>query len=357
MRKVGRYIIGASLFAVSAMSGCSGKEPAGGDDMIGTATFELAAAPSDARCLSIVVAGSRTVTRQIGLMPGEPTTFTLNGLPLGSVTFTESAFAVDCGTVTAATIATWQSDPTPATLQAGVAASVTVVLRRNGTANVTSDFQDDTPACMPPLQACPVGGMSQCVDVTSDASNCGACGTVCQPVANAASICSARMCTFICNVAFRDCNNTPVDGCETNINVDPNNCGACGTICLPGVPCQNGACAAPPRIQVSSPMLQFPATPVGDGSAPLPLQITNTGGTPLQLLSEMIAGPAANDFAFFPTPPPTLAPGQTFVLQVEFDPILTGTRQATLIIQSNDPMLPRANVQLVGVGAPMGPPL
>src|SRR5262249_31934564 len=151
-------------------------------------------------------AGSRTITRLIDLMPGQATTFTLNGLPLGTVTFTESAFGLSCGAVTDSSIATWQSDPTPATLQAGVVGHVDVVLRRNGTANVTSDFQDDTPACMPPQQICTSGGMPQCVDLASNVSNCGACGKVCQPFPNASPVCISGVCNFACNPSFFDCN-------------------------------------------------------------------------------------------------------------------------------------------------------
>jgi len=229
MRRVSGHIIGAALFAVA---GCAGNETDTAADMVGTATFELTNAPPDASCLSITAAGSRTVTRQIDLMSGQVTTFTLNGLPLGNVTFTESAFSVACASVTSASVATWQSAPTPATLQAGVAANVTVVLRRNGTANVSSDFQDDTTGtCMPGQQSCTVSGMTQCIDVTSDKLNCGACGNVCAPVANAASICTSSTCTFICNVSFRDCNLNQLDGCETNIFTDANNCGGCGLVC------------------------------------------------------------------------------------------------------------------------------
>src|SRR5262249_14935837 len=143
--------IGIGLLAVI---GCSSGDAGNSADMIGEATFALASAPADASCLQIVITGSRTVTRLIDLNPGQSTVFTLNGLPLGNDTFPGAAFGQSCNQVSAASISTWASDPTAATLQAGVAASVTVVLRRNGTANVTSDFQDDAPTCMPPQTLC-----------------------------------------------------------------------------------------------------------------------------------------------------------------------------------------------------------
>src|SRR5580765_3736531 len=93
--------IGIGLLAVI---GCSGADAGDSADMIGEATFALAAAPTDASCLQVVVAGSRTVTRLIGLMPGQSTVFSLNGLPLGNDTFTESAFAQPCGMLPASAV-------------------------------------------------------------------------------------------------------------------------------------------------------------------------------------------------------------------------------------------------------------
>jgi hypothetical protein len=282
-------------------------------------------------------------------MSGQVTTFTLNGLPLGNVTFTESAFSVACASVTSASVATWQSAPTPATLQAGVAANVTVVLRRNGTANVSSDFQDDTTGtCMPGQQSCTVSGMTQCIDVTSDKLNCGACGNVCAPVANAASICTSSTCTFICNVSFRDCNLNQLDGCETNIFTDANNCGGCGLVCSPGTSCQMGSCTAPARIVVSPTSVVFSGIPIGGMSAPFTLQISNTGGAPLQLLSEMTIGPNPSDFLILSAPPPSLAPGATGSMTIAFQPAALGMRSATLQIRSSDPAQPVASVSLSG---------
>jgi len=340
------HIIGAALLAIS---GCSAGGTDNAEDMVGTATFQLAAAPADASCLQIAIAGSRSSTRLIDLTPGQATTFTLNGLPLGNVTFTESAFSQACAAVSGASIATWQSDPTPATLQAGVAANVTVVLRRNGTAHVTSDFQDDTTACMPPLQSCMTGGMSQCVNTATDVNNCGACGTACTLVPNALTTCVASTCSFTCNVQFRDCNGAAFDGCETNINVDPNNCGACGNFC-PGTPCQNGACATPPRINLQPTQVVFPGQPTGTTSPPFSVQITNTGGSTLQLQAAIIAGMNFTDFALAGSLPGVVMPSQTVSVFVVFQPHELGTLFAQLVIQSNDVTNPNASVSLQGTG-------
>jgi hypothetical protein len=106
----------------------------------------VSSAPPDASCLEIQVsgpAGSATptlVTQLEPLSPGQSASFTLHGLPLGTDTFSEEAFGVPCSAVTASTPPTWVSDPTTATLQAGVVAQVIVVLHPNGQASITSEF-------------------------------------------------------------------------------------------------------------------------------------------------------------------------------------------------------------------------
>ncbi len=69
-------------------------------------------------------------------------------------------------------------------------------------------------------------------DTNTSAANCGVCGNGCQ-FANATASCAMGRCVMgTCNTGFRDCNNNPIDGCETNIaSGDVNNCGGCGTAC------------------------------------------------------------------------------------------------------------------------------
>src|SRR5262249_10862312 len=113
-------------------------------------------APADVACLRVDVAGSRNVTRQFDIAPGQSTVFTLTGLPLGNDTFTEQALAVACSQMADAGAANWASDPTTALVRSGVVTDLTIVLRRNGMVKVTSDFQDDPDAggCAPAEGAC-----------------------------------------------------------------------------------------------------------------------------------------------------------------------------------------------------------
>ncbi len=71
----------------------------------------------------------------------------------------------------------------------------------------------------------------QCIDSSSDTSNCGACNKTCT-APNAVATCKAGSCApGACNAGWADCNMDPKDGCETNLHVDPANCGKCGGAC------------------------------------------------------------------------------------------------------------------------------
>ena len=81
--------------------------------------------------------------------------------------------------------------------------------------------------------------------LATDLSNCGACGTVCPAVTNAARTCSMGSCGFTCTAPFGDCNGSNTDGCETNTSSTVLHCGGCNTVCptTDGVAvCASGAC-------------------------------------------------------------------------------------------------------------------
>lgn len=75
---------------------------------------------------------------------------------------------------------------------------------------------------------------------------CGGCCTTCS-FPNATATCVNGVCTIgACNAGFANCNGNPADGCETNIQTNTQNCGACNAVCptLPNatVVCVNGTC-------------------------------------------------------------------------------------------------------------------
>jgi hypothetical protein len=81
-----------------------------------------------------------------------------------------------------------------------------------------------------------------CADLQTDADHCGACDTECSQTANSLPVCAAGKCTLACTGSFLNCNGQVPDGCEVNPDVDPANCGACGTECPPGNICKGGEC-------------------------------------------------------------------------------------------------------------------
>ena len=81
---------------------------------------------------------------------------------------------------------------------------------------------------MPQTMAC-CGG--QCTDTATDGANCGKCATACNG-GHASGMCAGGVCAFgTCSSGYGDCNMDPKDGCESNLHVDRNNCGKCGTMC------------------------------------------------------------------------------------------------------------------------------
>lgn len=103
-------------------------------------------------------------------------------------------------------------------------------------------FVDPNVSCAGDECVC-VGGFGDCdydVDtgcetaLDADPINCGACGNIC---ANGA--CLAGSCA--CDPGFVDCDGDPANGCEAFPEQDLNNCGACGHDCAGGL-CQAGVC-------------------------------------------------------------------------------------------------------------------
>ena len=115
--------------------------------------------------------------------------------------------------------------------------------------------QSEQPTCMCPegLTYCEYGCFDgicagECVDVTGDPENCGACGARCVELGGSRSACNYGTCTMVCRQGRADCNNSQSDGCEVNTNSDPRNCGECGHVCdaVAGQACVGGRCVVEP---------------------------------------------------------------------------------------------------------------
>ncbi len=101
-------------------------------------------------------------------------------------------------------------------------------------------------SCVPPYDDCNVLASDGCeANLNIDTQNCGTCGTTCS-VTDGIADCVGGQCTVdSCNSPYDDCDGSYENGCETNTNSDPSNCGGCGTTCSisNGSPaCDNGEC-------------------------------------------------------------------------------------------------------------------
>ena len=76
----------------------------------------------------------------------------------------------------------------------------------------------------------------ECVDLASDTSNCGACGSICESQLVGVACVEGECVRVDCPAALNSCDGECVD-----VTSDPANCGACGNACPSGV-CAGGAC-------------------------------------------------------------------------------------------------------------------
>lgn len=104
--------------------------------------------------------------------------------------------------------------------------------------------------CPSPFGTCPGDRFNCETNFDSDSDNCGECGVTCprgdltRAIFGAEWFCQAGHCQMACDADSRkgDCNGDVVDGCETSLKCDANNCGACGIACQAGTTCVDGQC-------------------------------------------------------------------------------------------------------------------
>lgn len=236
---------------IALLSGCSANSDSGSEELTGTASIAITNAPADGTCIEITAAGYRTVTKSFNVAAGASTVLALNGLPLGAVTFSADAFGGNCMPGNPNAVPNWISSPVQATVAVAPPVNVALEMQRNGNASVSVDFPNEPdgastqpPMCMAPQAAC--GNPPACVSLLSDPNNCGGCGVACGMGANGQMGCQMGVCSLTaCNAGFANCDGNSANGCEVNVQTDVNNCGGCGFRCNlanANGGCSNGTC-------------------------------------------------------------------------------------------------------------------
>ena len=100
-------------------------------------------------------------------------------------------------------------------------------------------------ACIGSWENCDERAENGCeINLDIDLEHCGACDARPCEVANAEPACSSGSCAIRrCNPGFRDCDRSVRNGCEIDTTTNVANCGACGTPCAAGATCSDGECS------------------------------------------------------------------------------------------------------------------
>ncbi len=94
------------------------------------------------------------------------------------------------------------------------------------------------PVWRTPLENC----SGACTDTRYDPANCGSCGAACASLPNTDQGCSNGTCLYGCSSGTVDCNGDLSDGCN-DLSTDASNCGACGNAC--SATCVSSLCTTP----------------------------------------------------------------------------------------------------------------
>ncbi|MBK8257845.1 MAG: hypothetical protein IPK82_34905 [Polyangiaceae bacterium] len=136
----------------------------------------------------------------------------------------------------------------------------------------------------PPCEEGLVTCNGQCIDLEVDAENCGACGVACDSGTCSGGECAPKTCPVNENL----CN-----GVCTDINSDPNNCGGCNIVCSSGA-CDLGTCS----LKLVCGMSLFN---VAIDGIPISIQQFNTVGVANQW--DPSCGPSGEDAGLIFVPP------------------------------------------------------
>ncbi|MCL2449900.1 MAG: protein kinase [Polyangiaceae bacterium] len=113
----------------------------------------------------------------------------------------------------------------------------------NATARCNAHHACDIAVCYQEFDNCDGQLANGCeTEVRVDPDNCGACGHKCPPLPHARTGCGDTCTIWRCDEGFHDCNGVAGDGCEVRTSDDVKNCGHCGLACARGQHCRAGHC-------------------------------------------------------------------------------------------------------------------
>ncbi|MGC8927634.1 MAG: choice-of-anchor D domain-containing protein, partial [Myxococcota bacterium] len=81
------------------------------------------------------------------------------------------------------------------------------------------------------------------VNINADVNNCGSCNKKCNLPNTSDVICDSGNCKIVkCATNFGNCDSNDLNGCESDLRTDSNNCGSCGSKCNNNASCINSSC-------------------------------------------------------------------------------------------------------------------
>jgi hypothetical protein len=214
--------LSAALCASLLGMACS-SEPAEG---VGTVHIAIVEVPSDVQCIQITADGSRTISKNFDVMPGQSSILVMNAVPAGTVLFSGDAFPTSCSALPTGAIPNWTSDETPAEVIAGAVNDVRITMRRTGIGNITVDFEGEADTCAG--ISCDDGNpctVDRCDSATGMCSHVPdpACGCTSDADCNDGVACTVDR----CDAATRTCSHIPDPACGCTTDAECNDSVAC----------------------------------------------------------------------------------------------------------------------------------
>jgi hypothetical protein len=223
-------VVGAALLVAV---GCSNADTDSHPEDTGRVEFALVIVPTDVQCIQLVATGTRVRQQNFDVTPGQASVLSMNGLPVGSVTFTGQAFAGGCAGGPTMPSPTYVADPVTAQINATGVTALTLNMRRNGMASISVDFEG---TCAP-------------AGTTCSATTVCCAGLSCQGDPTGMLSCQPNACTPAggpCAGATQCCAGLSCQGDPTGVlTCQQATCapagGACGgaAVCCAGLSCQD----------------------------------------------------------------------------------------------------------------------